>query len=127
MRRAQKANPEIRNVLYLPFPGFDRKWKKSGLFSRDELALACQVADEVHYIDDNEEYSPVKLLNRNSAMLRDSDYVIAVWDAARKGDYHTSKGGTADALRKAEAAGKHGIVIDPHTITTTTYWEALPC
>lgn len=110
VNRVKRKIPTIRNVLYLPFPGFDRKWKDVGVFSRRELALACKIADEVRYISDDNSYSPSKMLDRNQAMIDDSDIVIAVWC---KGNYHTCRGGTADAMRRAEAAGKKLVVVDP--------------
>lgn len=106
----KKNHPElpIRNILMLPFKGQERKWAPFGTFSQDEYQKMIHAADETRYSTDPSVsltgYNEIAkaLTDRNTAMLNISNACIGLWpDKDDSYQLSGTKGGTADALRKA--------------------------
>lgn len=115
--KARRPGAGIRNVVFQPFPGQEDRWREDGIFGRAEYRLMLRLADEVRVVsedalDDRERVSA--LFQRNHAMVNASDVVVAC-RLSSKGDYMTSRGGTAECMRYARRAGKPMVVLEPST------------
>lgn len=112
-----KKEFDIQNIVYIPFAGQERLWKKTGMFGQKDyqkmLALADQIIDvsKEKKIDLLQERGEIKaLLKRNEMMVDNSQMVIGFFPFAK--DYQKVKSGTASCLRYAD--GKiHICQIDP--------------
>lgn len=98
--RAKKKHPDIRNVVYMPFRGQERRWAAKGLFSQDDYAKILRHADEVKVLEEN---APTDfhgaaslLMKRNEAMCNDSSLLVAVCNSVT---WRKDKGGTAACMR----------------------------
>ena len=106
VENAKKRHPGIRNVVYVPFAGQERRWSQQGPFSQHEYRLMLARADGIKYVGEaNADGSniPRLLLRRNVAMLDDSQAVISVFPGASSP--RVSRGGTAHCLRCALERG----------------------
>lgn len=124
VNRCKRNHPDIRNIVYRPFPGQECRWKESGLFSQNEYNLMLQHADEVitvRNLSDTNDFQAVRttLMDRNAAMIDNSDYVLAVAPYA-PGATQPPKGGTCNAFLYARKHGKHLEWLDPFTLTSHT-------
>ena len=120
VENVKKRRPSIRNVVYVPFKGQERRWKTAGAFGQDEYALMMSRADDIRYIGELNETgnNAVRLLfYRNIAMLEDSLAVISVFPETASPK--VSKGGTAHTIRDALARDIPVYNIDPVTLNGT--------
>jgi len=114
-----KKEYDIQNIVYIPFQGQERLWKKTGMFGQKDyqkmLALADQVVNvsEARNLDMTKEKAEIDaMLVRNEMMVDNSQMVIGFFPFSK--DYKKEKGGTASCLRYAD--GKiHVCQIDPKT------------
>lgn len=114
-----KKEYDIQNIVYIPFQGQERLWKKTGMFGQKDyqkmLALADQVINvsETQNLDMTKEKAEIDaMLVRNEMMVDNSQMVIGFFPFSK--DYKKEKGGTASCLRYAD--GKiHVCQIDPKT------------
>ncbi len=79
---------------YVPFPGQDGRWPDHARRRYEQLLAVAE--KQVHV---SPAYSPAALFQRNEAMVRDSDEVIALYD-------DSGKGGTAHCVAFARRLGK---------------------
>lgn len=103
-------NPEIHNIVYIPFRGQGSRWAKTGLFSQHEYDLMLKKADHVHVCDENVNTGDSKqtvkaLMARNKYMVNVSDYVVGQFEDGSWSKPRT-RSGTADCLRYAKQMGK---------------------
>jgi uncharacterized phage-like protein YoqJ len=94
-------------AAYVPFEGQDRIWPASSQREYRELMSQCHRQVVVSSVP-----CPAAFLERNEAMVRDSDVVIAVWTGKQDG-------GTADAVRRSLSAGRVLLHVDPVARTVT--------
>ena len=103
----QKNHPElhIKNILYIPFHGQEKKWKATGCFSQHEYNQMIQMADVIHFCteltnDDNYKKIIKALDDRNKDMVNHSQRVIALYsiEENRNG---MEQGGTANCIAYA--------------------------
>ncbi len=98
---------DVKNIVYVPFEGQDRIWKDKGAFSREEYGRMLSQADEVKLLVSASMVNDFKiaqyLLDRNKAMVNDSDFVIALYP---DDTYKTNTGGTSACMRYASEQGK---------------------
>lgn len=109
VHNAANKNPNIKNIVYIPFRGQERRWAKTGLFSQKEYNQMLARADEVKVCTetvDTSEFSQIRnaLMYRNQCMVNDSDYVMGQFADDSWEDYGT-KSGTANCLRYAKEKG----------------------
>lgn len=105
-RMDPKRKADIDNTIYVPFRGQESVWKEDGLFSRSEYRAMLDTADHVEYLSEKPaDFSGIcrALTDRNHEMVDVSDMVVALY---ARDDWRTAKGGTAECMRYAEAAGK---------------------
>ncbi len=104
----KKRHEDIRNIVYIPFEGQDSSWAETGPFSRKEYERMLSVADEVKLLVPRQDVKPplvsYYLLNRNKAMVNDSDLIVALYP---DDSYKTASGGTAHCMRYALEQGKN--------------------
>ena len=96
----------LDNTVYVPFRGQESIWKEDGLFSRSEYRAMIEAADHVTYLAEKpDDFGGIckALTDRNHEMVDSSDLVVALYPGD---DWRTVKGGTAECMRYAEAAGK---------------------
>lgn len=123
VENVKKRRPSIRNVVYVPFKGQERKWKTTGVFGQEEYDLMLMRADDIRYIGELDEtnsnrYEAVRLLfARNDAMLNDSLAVISVFP--KTASPRVSRGGTASTICTALARDIPVYNIDPVTLNGT--------
>lgn len=120
VENVKKRCPGIRNVVYVPFRGQERRWKEDGPFSQSEYRLMLRRADDIRYVGElNADESNVSrlLLGRNVAMIEDSLAVISVFPETA--DPRVSRGGTAHAIRCAVERDIPVYNIDPSTLSGT--------
>lgn len=98
----------IKNILYLPCKNQAGKWGDTGLFGKSEYEKMLKAADEIRYISD--EYTNRCLIERNHAMVDDSDAVIGLFSDETYEKLYSS--GTAECLNYAKDKG-----IDIYQIT----------
>ena len=96
VEKLKERHPDVKNILYIPFPGQDAQWPEDGLFGKKEYQKMCLKADETVYI--GKHYSKAGLLTRNHHMVDASDVVLGLYPDDSFGD---SYGGTAECLRYA--------------------------
>ena len=95
----------LKNIVYVPFQGYESRWQDTGLFSKSDFNLMLSCADEVKILVDHIPSNiPVTLHERNHAMVNDSDLVIGLYpdDSWRT----AKKGGTAECLKYSSKKGK---------------------
>lgn len=107
---AARENACIKNIVYIPFRGQERRWAKTGLFSQNEYRQMIRCADEVKVCTetiDPGDFSQITcaLMYRNKCMVNDSDYVLGQFEDDSWQDVRT-KSGTADCIRYAKAKGR---------------------
>lgn len=104
----------LQNFLFLPFVGFNDRWREHGLFSKDEFKVMLNHADDTQYISD--EAGSTAFLARNRAMVNCSSIVIGVYpdDSWTRGDRMDP--GTTYTLQYAMKQGKRVMVLNPHTL-----------
>lgn len=103
------------NNIYLPYNGYGDQWAVRGLFGQNEFNELLNLADSVRYVSPPG-YDSQKLMDRNCAMVQDSDIVIALWDPDKT--FKRAKGGTAATLRYATdpKRSKDVVTINPETL-----------
>lgn len=108
VHRLKKKYPDIRNVVYVPFPGQESVWLDTGCFSKSDYTKMLSVADKVRYVaerkPDTKGEIVTALFMRNQAMVDDTDRVIALsndfyWEAAKSG-------GTIHCMKYAKNVGR---------------------
>lgn len=111
LKKEYKAqNVEIKNNLYLPFNGQEKKWAPIGLFSQSQYDLMKdpKYADCVKYISDvdTSDYTAVTkaLYARNEAMVNDCNLVVALYDSSTW--MSDQRSGTAGCMRYAAKKNK---------------------
>lgn len=93
---------------FIPFPTQAERWQP------EQQALWQEMCGRAaHRIVIAEHYSVDAFMQRNTAMVEDSDLVIAVFDVSQ------GASGTADTVRKAYAKGLPIIHVNPITQTTS--------
>ena len=99
---------------YLPCKGQSKPWREEAQKKHRELTLQC----DWRLISKDTYQGPHQLLNRNTAMVNDSDIAIIVWDGKENG-------GTWDAVQKIRKANniKKAIHINPATRKVTLMFE----
>ena len=117
VNKIKKTNPNIKNIIYVPFRGQEEKWAETGLFSKQAYRRILSLADEVKYLRtvDRNNFKEVTnaLMYRNHKMCDDSDLVIGVSTPDYK---NKNKGGTFECLNYAESLGLPIILIDKNNI-----------
>ena len=113
-----KKHPDIKDIVYIPFHGQDRRWVEDGLFGQHEYRRMLRLADEVKCVKDmlpdGDRYNiPALMMKRNEAMVNDADIVIALYPFDT--DWKTMSGGTANCMRYAHRNHKPIQQIDPFT------------
>lgn len=109
----------ILNVCYLPFPGQEHRWAKTGLFSQTDYKNMLEYADQYLFVTSSvnmdDKGAVVKALHtRNHAMVDDTDYCIGVYPNQ---DWRVSKGGTAECLKYVESQHKSAYILSPITLS----------
>ena len=100
---------DVNNIVYVPFEGQDNLWKEEGPFGREEYNKMLMQADEVKLLVERDKVSysghmiAGYLLDRNRAMVDDSDFVVALYP---DDSFRTNSGGTSDCMRYAEGKKK---------------------
>lgn len=97
-----------KNLPYLlikPFEGQEKRWPKKAQEKYGNLETHARETIVVSEVN-NENYGEVvrALYKRNQFMIDKADYVVAIWNGDKKG-------GTAHAMRYAQAQGKTTIII----------------
>lgn len=102
---AKKERADIQNVLYLPCINQDSQWAELGPFSKEEYQKMLSLADKVVYISEQSYQFPKQMLDRDEAMVENSDYVIGV---LQKGEtfQNMPRSGAASTMRYAEKTRK---------------------
>lgn len=96
----------IENIVYVPFKGQERNWRRDGLFGQNEYNSMLNHATSVVYLENElyEKYTIIRALyDRNHSMVNDSDIVIALYP---DDSWTTEKGGTAECMRYAKSKNK---------------------
>lgn len=108
VNNAKKKYNHIKNIVYLPFPNYGERWKKTGLFSQHDLDLVKKYADEIQYVVNQQTTSVGKsilaLMQQNDQMIKNADLVIALTNFDYKDE--SQAGGTLAAIREAKRIGK---------------------
>ena len=104
----RKKHPDIENIVYVPFEGQEGRWMDgSDAFTRSEYYAMLKAATSVNVLIDKDHVNQYKvpkyLLDRNIAMVNDSDFVIALYPGD---DWTTNTGGTSHCMRYAKGKGK---------------------
>lgn len=99
--------PDVQLHAYIPCANHTKMWRQS---SKDEWQSIIDQADSVVYVS-KEEYTPHCMNNRNRAMIRDADVMIAVWDG--------TNGGTGNCVRDARKVNRPIIQLHPHQNSIT--------
>lgn len=103
VNKLKRKYPNIKNVVYVPYKGQERRWRKLGLFGQDEYNLMLKLADDIVYLNNElQDQSAIinALFNRNHAMVDASDLMIALY-ADNTWSLSDTKGGTAECMRYA--------------------------
>lgn len=90
--------PDIRLLLYLPYPGFEKNWPEKDI---SILHTIAGLANDAQYISDS--YSRECMKKRNTALVRDAYYGIAF--------RLTQHSGTAQTMAIAKGYGREVINI----------------
>ena len=88
----RQEKPEINLVAMIPWQGQADRWKPDARRRYERLCAAC---DSVEILDPV--YSAGSALRRNSAMIRQAQVLISVYDG--------SNGGTGNTVRQGETLG----------------------
>lgn len=99
--KLKEKYPHIKLISAIPCRNHADKWGKKAKNLWQEV---CDKSDEVVLVTD-EEYKPYLMQVRNEYMVKNSDYVIGVWDG--------TKGGTRNCINFAEKQNKEIIRIIP--------------
>lgn len=122
--RIKQTNPEVALHVYVPFPGQESIWLKTGLFSQAEYKQMLDVADKVIYVDDQKPTTRsgtvTALMARNACMVRAMDIGFVVSNADH-GDFGT--GGTAAFWERAVREGKPVIRYKYETYPVLHLWK----
>lgn len=120
VEKAKRLHPELNigNILYIPFENQPSRWSPDGMFGRKEYMLMRRRANITRIVSPNpapdDSRAAVKALHeRNHAMVKDSDLVIALL-AGRSLDWENSSGGTAECVRYARAQNRPVFAIEYH-------------
>lgn len=108
VNRIRQTHPDVRNIVYVPFHGQEKRWAEDSAFGQKEYRLMLRRADQVVYLDESvtKGMPPVQaLMTRNHAMVDSSDCVIAMYNGDDWKNPGT-RGGTAECMRYAAAKGK---------------------
>lgn len=98
-----KHNPncfDVKNLLYLPYYNYGNRWAEKGLFSQKDLSKIKGLADKTNILFDtpkNKNSVIARLMDRNEAMVNDSDLVVALCNETKL----TAKGGTVQCMHYA--------------------------
>jgi len=111
VNRVAKENRDIKNIVYIPFNGQERRWANKGLFGQNEYSLMLKCADEVRVCTetiDTGDFSKITkaLMYRNRCMVNDSAYVLGQFEDD-SWQHPKTKSGSADCLRYAKEKGRH--------------------
>jgi uncharacterized phage-like protein YoqJ len=87
--------------LYLPFKSFGSKWYSK--IDKDRLEKHKKLANKVNYVSETNNYSVRLMMDRNKAIVDNSDVIIALWDG--------NKSGTKNCVDYAKKQGKEVINI----------------
>lgn len=114
--QVKQTRPEIRNIIYIPFPAQPSRWRPTGLFSQAEYQECLGLADQAAVLagdpDPADAYAAINLLHaRNHAMVRDSDLIIAFL-TGRSLNWQNAKGGTSECVRYAHGRRKPVLAIE---------------
>lgn len=90
-------------TAYIPCKNQDKLWPER---AQMEYRNLLRSARKVIYTSD-EEFTPGCLHKRNEAIVKDCDILIAYYDGRKKG-------GTYDAIKKADKYGKRIIIVNPY-------------
>lgn len=120
VEKAKRLHPELNigNILYIPFENQPSRWSPDGMFGRKEYLLMRRRANITRIVSPNpapdDSRAAVKALyERNHAMVKDSDLVIALL-AGRSLDWENSSGGTAECVRYARVQDQPVFAIEYH-------------
>lgn len=117
VNKLKKTNPNIKNIVYVPFKGQEERWSEFGLFSKEDYRKMLSLADEVKYLKspNKNNYKEVieALTYRNHRMCNDSELIIGV---SKPNFRNKDKSGTFECLRYAEDLGLPIILIDKDTL-----------
>ncbi len=117
--RVRKEHDDIRNIVFVPFDGQERKWAAAGLFSQRQYAQMLREADGIFVCTDDKStnYRDVAgfLTNRNHDMCMVSSRLVACYGGI---DYHTEKGGTAECMRYWEENCSSQGSLEVHPVST---------
>lgn len=117
----KKEGNNVKNIVYVPFKGQERRWAKEGLFSRKEYNLMLKLADEVHILSDidiaesNQRTINDAMYNRNHKMVDDTDATIGIYPDF-SWEFPETKSGTAECMRYAKEQGKPIFQLFPETM-----------
>jgi uncharacterized phage-like protein YoqJ len=101
---------DVPFIAHLPFVGQEQKWPAA---SQRDYRCLLDLAQSV-VICSPGGYHPDKMWARNSRMVKDGDYGIAVYNGDKNG-------GTFDCWRKLLESGKPYTRIDPKAISITRF------
>lgn len=110
VNRCKQVHPELKNIVYRPFPNHESKWAEHGLFSQTAYRNMLATADEVITVCN--EFSIQALQLRNNAMIDAADFVLAIAKRA-PGTTEPAQGGTRNAFQYALKNNKPIDWLDP--------------
>ena len=113
---ARRGHP-IDNVVFAPYDGQSRHWRRHGSFGRDDYALMDDKATNVVTYAERTKSSPhpnTLITRRNREMVEHASIVITVWPADR--DVKSAHGSVAATIRDAIRADRFVYNIDPATL-----------
>ena len=119
VEKIKASHPDIRNILVLPYETQADIWAETGTFSKKEWEQMRHAADREVIIAPppaNRQEAVRALFGRNSAMIDNSAYTIALYPINDSFTPKNARGGTGDAIRKAITA-KTELTILGYTLT----------
>lgn len=102
--KLKEKYPNLKLISAVPCRNHYNKWPKQ---SQEEWQFVIDNSDEVVLVSD-EDYKPYLMQIRNEYMIKNSTYVIAVWDG--------SKGGTGNCVNFAQKQNKEITYINPKDV-----------
>lgn len=123
------AHPDISNDIFIPFTGHGDNLYPTGMFNSKDYASMLQKAttSRINYpnVSSNSPKGDIinALLDRNIAMLNESEYVLGVYsgDPQNIVGENNYKGGTLHCLKNAYKLGKKIVVINPIDLSSKKF------
>lgn len=112
---AKTHYPSIKNIVYIPFKGHRHPQYL------EDLATSVHICNN-HITSHSPMHERVSaLLNRNSEMLIDCNFVLGIYsgDITLISNTQKARGGTLDCLRKAYKKGLPIVILNPLSLQTT--------